>query len=56
MRIGINGFGRIGRLFLKALWYRENIEIIHIKDPFGDAKGAAHLLAFDSVQAYGINQ
>ena len=49
MRIGINGFGRIGRLVLKALWDRENIEITHINDPFGDAKGAAHLLEFDSV-------
>ena len=44
MRIGINGFGRIGRLVLRALWGRENIEITHINDPFGDAKGAAHLL------------
>ena len=49
MRIGINGFGRIGRLVLRALWDRENIEITHINDPFGDAKGAAHLLEFDSV-------
>ena len=49
MRIGINGFGRIGRLVLRALWDRENIEIRHINDPFGDAKGAAHLLEFDSV-------
>ena len=49
MRIGINGFGRIGRLVLRALWDRENIEIMHINDPFGDAKSAAHLLEFDSV-------
>ena len=49
MRIGINGFGRIGRLVLRALWGRKNIEITHINDPLGDAKGAAHLLEFDSV-------
>ncbi|WP_269624917.1 ArsJ-associated glyceraldehyde-3-phosphate dehydrogenase [Prochlorococcus marinus] len=49
MRIGINGFGRIGRLVLRALWGRENIEITHINDPLGDAKGAAHLVEFDSV-------
>jgi len=49
MRIGINGFGRIGRLVLRALWGRENIKITHINDPLGDAKGAAHLLEFDSV-------
>ena len=52
MRIGINGFGRIGRLVLSALWERENIEITHINDPFGDAKGAAHLLEFDSCLLY----
>ena len=49
MRIDINGFGRIGRLVLRALWGRENIEITHINDPFGDAKSATHLLEFDSV-------
>ena len=49
MRIGINGFGRIGRLVLRSLWGRENIKITHINDPLGNAKGAAHLLEFDSV-------
>ena len=44
MRIGINGFGRIGRLVLKALWDRENIEITRINDPLGYAKSATHLL------------
>mgnify|MGYP001371162859 CR=1 FL=1 len=46
----------VGRLVLRALWNRENIEITHFKDPFGDAEGAAHLLEFDSVHAQGINQ
>ena len=49
MRIGINGFGRIGRLVLRAIWGRENVEITHINDPLGDAKGAAHLVEYDSV-------
>ena len=49
MRIGINGFGRIGRLVFRALWGRPGIELVHINDPAGDAHGAAHLLAFDSV-------
>ncbi len=47
MRIGINGFGRIGRLVLRAQWDRENIEITPIHDPFGDEKGASHLLEID---------
>ena len=41
MYVGINGFGRIGRLVLRALWDRENIEITNINDPFGDAESAA---------------
>ena len=31
MRIGINGFGRIGRLVFRALWGRPGIEIVHVK-------------------------
>ena len=49
MRIGINGFGRIGRLVFRALWGRPGIEIVHVNDNGGDAATAAHLLAFDSV-------
>jgi glyceraldehyde 3-phosphate dehydrogenase len=49
MRIGINGFGRIGRLVFRALWGRPGIELVHVNDAGGDAHTAAHLLAFDSV-------
>ncbi|HYP03246.1 MAG TPA: ArsJ-associated glyceraldehyde-3-phosphate dehydrogenase [Cyanobium sp.] len=49
MKIGINGFGRIGRLVFRALWGRPEIELAHINDPGGDAAAAAHLLEFDSV-------
>ena len=49
MRIGINGFGRIGRLVFRALWGRPGIELAHVNDPGGDAATAAHLLEFDSV-------
>ena len=49
MRIGINGFGRIGRLVFRALWGRPGIELVHVNDPGGDAVTAAHLLEFDSV-------
>ena len=49
MKIGINGFGRIGRLVFRALWGRPGIELVHINDPGGDAPTAAHLLSFDSV-------
>jgi glyceraldehyde 3-phosphate dehydrogenase len=49
MKIGINGFGRIGRLVFRALWGRPGIELVHVNDSAGDAATAAHLLAFDSV-------
>ena len=49
MRIGINGFGRIGRLVFRALWGRPGIDIVHVNDCAGDAVAAAHLLYFDSV-------
>ncbi len=49
VRIGINGFGRIGRLVFRALWGRSGLELVHVNDSAGDAAGAAHLLAFDSV-------
>lgn len=49
VRIGINGFGRIGRLVFRALWGRPGLELVHVNDSAGDAAGAAHLLTFDSV-------
>ncbi|EDY38206.1 glyceraldehyde-3-phosphate dehydrogenase, type I [Cyanobium sp. PCC 7001] len=49
MKVGINGFGRIGRLVFRALWGRPGIELVHVNDRAGDAAAAAHLLEFDSV-------
>ncbi|MFP4437641.1 MAG: ArsJ-associated glyceraldehyde-3-phosphate dehydrogenase [Chloroflexaceae bacterium] len=47
-RVGINGFGRMGRLALRAAWGWPDIRFTHINEP-GDAATAAHLLTFDSV-------
>ena len=49
MRIGINGFGRMGRLALRAGWGRSDLAFVHINEIAGDAATAAHLLNFDSV-------
>lgn len=49
IRVGINGFGRMGRLALRAGWGREDLEFVHINEIAGDAATAAHLLEFDSV-------
>lgn len=48
-RIGINGFGRMGRLALRAAWGWPELEFAHVNEPNGDAEAAAHLLVFDSV-------
>lgn len=49
IKIGINGFGRIGRLALRAAWGWPELQFIRINDPAGDAATHAHLLNFDSV-------
>ena len=49
VRVGINGFGRMGRLALRAGLDRPDLEFVHINEIAGDATTAAHLLEFDSV-------
>ena len=49
IRFGINGFGRMGRLALRAASASEAIRIVHINEAKGSANSAAHLLEFDSV-------
>ncbi|MBK5220420.1 MAG: ArsJ-associated glyceraldehyde-3-phosphate dehydrogenase [Thermoleophilia bacterium] len=48
-KVGINGFGRIGRLALRAAWDWPELTFAHVNEPQGDAATAAHLLMFDSV-------
>ena len=49
IKIGINGFGRMGRLSMRAAFDWDDIEIVHINDPAGNAETLAHLMTFDSV-------
>jgi len=50
VRVGINGFGRIGRNILRAIYEsgRKDIEVVGIND-LGDVRTNAHLLRYDSV-------
>lgn len=51
LRIAINGFGRIGRNVLRALYtqgYRQDLQVVAIND-LGDSAMNAHLLKYDSV-------
>lgn len=49
IHIGINGFGRMGRLGLRAGWNMPEIEVVRLNEIATDARGSAHLLKFDSV-------
>ena len=50
VKIGINGFGRIGSLILRASYlYNQNVEVVGINDPFLSADYAAYMLTHDSV-------
>ena len=51
-RVAINGFGRIGRAFLKVARGRSEIEVVAIND-LGDIKNFAYLLKYDT--AYGVS-
>jgi len=51
MKIGINGFGRIGRSFFREAMNRQGIEVVAVND-ITDSKTLAHLLKYDSV--FGI--
>ncbi|KAJ7563413.1 hypothetical protein O6H91_03G109100 [Diphasiastrum complanatum] len=47
-RVGINGFGRIGRLVLRVALERDDVEIVAVNDPFLDVKYLAYLFKYDS--------
>lgn len=51
VKIGINGFGRIGRSLVRAIIAQKanDVEVVAINDPFGDAQAMAFLLKHDSV-------
>ncbi|MFZ3011925.1 MAG: type I glyceraldehyde-3-phosphate dehydrogenase [Minisyncoccia bacterium] len=48
IKVGINGFGRIGRAFLKLAWERPEIEVVAMND-LGDIANMAYLLKYDTV-------
>lgn len=49
IKVGINGFGRMGRLTFRAAFDWPEVEFVQINDPAGDAETLAHLINFDSV-------
>lgn len=49
VKVGINGFGRIGRLVFRASIERDNLEVVAINDPFIDLEYMVYMLKYDSV-------
>lgn len=49
IKVGVNGFGRMGRLIVRAAWGNREVEFVQINDPAGEAATLAHLLTYDSV-------
>ena len=48
IKVGINGFGRIGRMFLRAALTKKDLEVVAVND-ITDAPTLAHLLKYDSI-------
>jgi len=48
VKLGISGFGRIGRLVCRAACEKEGAEVVAVNDPFCDVKYAAYLFKYDS--------
>ncbi|MGI9606287.1 MAG: ArsJ-associated glyceraldehyde-3-phosphate dehydrogenase [Acidimicrobiales bacterium] len=49
VRLGINGFGRIGRLAARVIREFPDLELVHVNEVSGGPEAAAHLLQFDTV-------
>ncbi len=49
IKIGINGFGRIGRLVLRACCARENVKVVAVNDPFIDLEYSKYMFMHDSI-------
>jgi len=48
-KMGINGFGRIGRLVFRAAMANPNVEVVAVNDPFMDLEYMVYMLKYDSV-------
>ena len=54
-KVGINGFGRIGRLVFRAMEKDPAFDIVAINDP-GSITAAAHLLKYDSIHGRAYDE
>ena len=52
IKVGINGFGRIGRLVFRASTKRDDIVVTAVNDPFIDVAYAAYMLKYDTMHGH----
>jgi glyceraldehyde 3-phosphate dehydrogenase len=50
VKVGINGFGRIGRLVLRASLEKEGVQVVAVNDPFVDLEYMVYMMKYDSAQ------
>ena len=50
VKIGINGFGRIGRLVLRASLEKDDVQVVAVNDPFVDPEYMVYMMKYDSAQ------
>ncbi len=49
IKVGVNGFGRIGRLVMRASLERDNVDVVAINDPFIDLEYMKYMLTYDTI-------
>ena len=49
IKVGINGFGRIGKLAFQAALEKKEVEIVAINDPFIDSEYMAYMVKYDTM-------
>ena len=49
VKLGINGFGRIGRLVMRASLEREDVDVLAVNDPFIDVDYMKYMLTYDTI-------
>ena len=52
VKIGINGFGRIGRLVMRAACANPNVQVVAINDPFIDLDYMVYMMKYDTVHGH----
>lgn len=55
IKVGINGFGRIGRLVYRSMFNDPDVEVVAVNDP-GSTEALAHLLKYDSVHGRAFDK